>query len=68
MKPKSQKARRLGPGGGERGAILVTEGTISREQLNAAIVAEDLLQELSEPLEPYGHATTVVSVPKNKTA
>jgi diguanylate cyclase len=59
VKPKSQKARRLGPGGGERGAILVTEGTISREQLNAAIVAEDLLQELSEPLEPYGHATTV---------
>ena len=37
MKSKSLNARRPGPGGGELGEILVSEGKISREQLEEAL-------------------------------
>ena len=40
MKSKPLKARRLGPGGGELGEILVSEGKISREQLEEALLVQ----------------------------
>jgi len=40
VKSKPLKARRLGPGGGELGEILVSEGKISREQLEEALLVQ----------------------------
>ena len=40
MKSKPLKAGRLGPGGGELGEILVSEGKISREQLEEALLVQ----------------------------
>jgi len=40
VKSKPLKAGRLGPGGGELGEILVSEGKISREQLEEALLVQ----------------------------
>jgi type IV pilus assembly protein PilB len=40
VKSKSPRARRLGSGGGELGEILVSEGKISREQLEEALIVQ----------------------------